>query len=97
MLKKTVQQGRSERRGEAYVWYVDLLSDARKKLADFFSTLLGSRRELLRQKGHLFLLKGEMDNQEDDPYADRRVGDIEGRPMVGVHINIEKIDHLAIP
>src|SRR6185436_14438302 len=35
-LKKAVQQGRSERRGEAYV---EPLSDARTPLADFFSFL----------------------------------------------------------
>ena len=41
MLKKAVQQGRSERRGEAYPFrYVEPLSDARTKLADFFSILL---------------------------------------------------------
>jgi hypothetical protein len=42
MLKKTVQQGRSERRGEgAYsVRYVEPLSEARTLLADFFSILL---------------------------------------------------------
>jgi hypothetical protein len=36
-----VQQGRSERRGEAYsASYVEPLSDARTPLADFFSILL---------------------------------------------------------
>jgi DNA uptake protein ComE-like DNA-binding protein len=41
MLKKVVQQGRSERRAEAYpLGYVEGLSDARTKLADFFSILL---------------------------------------------------------
>jgi len=36
-----VQRGRSERRGESYsVPYVEPLSDARTKLADFFSILL---------------------------------------------------------
>jgi len=40
MLKKFVQQGRSERSGEAYsVPYVEPLSDARTPLADFFSVL----------------------------------------------------------
>ena len=40
VLKKAVQQGRSERRGEAYALrYVEPLSDARTKLADFFSIL----------------------------------------------------------
>ena len=41
MLKKAVQQGRNERRGEAYpLGYVDGLNDARTLLADFFSILL---------------------------------------------------------
>ena len=41
MLKKTAQQGRSERRGEWYfVSYVESLSEARTPLADFFSILL---------------------------------------------------------
>ncbi len=36
-----VQHGRSERRGESYsVPYVETLSDARTKLADFFSILI---------------------------------------------------------
>ena len=40
MLKKAVQQGRSERRAEAYpLGYVEGLSDARTKLVDFFSIL----------------------------------------------------------
>ena len=40
MLKKAVQQGRSERRTEAYpLGYVEGLSDARTKLAAFFSIL----------------------------------------------------------
>ena len=42
MLKKTVQQGRSERRPEAYpLGYVEGLNDARTMLADFFSIRLG--------------------------------------------------------
>ena len=40
MLKMAVQQGRSERRPEAYpLGYVEDLSDARTPLADFFSIL----------------------------------------------------------
>ena len=43
MLKKAVQQGRSERRANAYPQgYVEGLSDARTLLADFFSILLES-------------------------------------------------------
>ena len=42
MLKKADQQGRSERRPEAYpLGYVEDLNDARTPLADFFSILLG--------------------------------------------------------
>ena len=42
MLKKAVQQGRSERRAEAYpLGYVEGLNDARTLLADFFSILPG--------------------------------------------------------
>jgi hypothetical protein len=42
MVKMAVQRGRSERRGEAYSSpYVEPLSDARTKLADFFNILLG--------------------------------------------------------
>ena len=41
MFKKAVQQGRSERRPEAYpLGYVEGLNDARTLLADFFSILL---------------------------------------------------------
>src|SRR3990172_3144957 len=41
MLKKAVQQGRSERRPEAYpLGYVEGLNDARTLLADCFSILL---------------------------------------------------------
>jgi hypothetical protein len=41
MVKKAVQRGRSQRRGEAYsLRYVEPLSDARTKLADFFNILL---------------------------------------------------------
>lgn len=43
MVKKVVQCGRSQRRGEAYaVRYGEPLSDARTKLADFFNILLVS-------------------------------------------------------
>ncbi|MDH5254267.1 MAG: hypothetical protein OEW25_13160, partial [Nitrospira sp.] len=51
MLKMAVQRGRSERRGESYsVPYVELLSDARTKLVDFFSILLEGLA-LLRYSG----------------------------------------------
>ena len=43
MLKKAVQQGRSEWGPEAYpLGYVEGLNDARTPLADFFSILLGN-------------------------------------------------------
>ena len=41
MFKKAVQRGRSKRSGEAYCFsYVESLSVARTKLADFFNILL---------------------------------------------------------
>ena len=40
MLKKAGQQGRSERRGEGTLRYVELLREARTPLAGFFSILL---------------------------------------------------------
>jgi hypothetical protein len=47
MFKKAVQRGRSERRGEAYsALYVEPLSDARTKLADFFNIMLLDEIEL---------------------------------------------------
>ena len=52
VVKKAVQQGRSERRGESYsLPYVEPLSDARTLLADFFNTLLGPAHALLRGSG----------------------------------------------
>jgi hypothetical protein len=46
LFRKAVQQGRSERRGESYsVPYVELLSEARTKLADFVNSLLVKGRE----------------------------------------------------
>jgi len=47
MFKKAIQQGRSERRLEAYpLGYVEDLSDARTKLVDFFNILLLNEIEL---------------------------------------------------
>jgi hypothetical protein len=41
LFKMAIQQGRSERRPEAYpLGYVEDLNDARTKLADIFSSLL---------------------------------------------------------
>lgn len=41
MVKKAVRRGRSKGKGEAYPErYVEPLSDARTKLADFFNILL---------------------------------------------------------
>jgi hypothetical protein len=97
MLKKAVSKAAGESKPEAYPQgYVEDFDEPRTKLADFFSILLRSRRRFVRQKGEVFLLKGKMDDQEHDPYADRRIGDIEGRPMVGAHIDIEKVDYFAI-
>jgi hypothetical protein len=50
MLKKFVQQGRSECRAEAYpLGYVEGLNDARTKLADFFSILLIHQRRYRKE------------------------------------------------
>ena len=51
MLKKTVRQGRSERRPEAYpLGYFEGLNDASTTLAGFFSILLdASINEVLHQ------------------------------------------------
>jgi hypothetical protein len=44
MFKTAVQRGSSERGGHAYSFrYVELLSDARTKPADFFNLLLESK------------------------------------------------------
>ncbi len=52
MVKKSFQQGRSERRAEAYpLGYVEGLSDARTKLEEFFNILL--QREVEPGKEHL--------------------------------------------
>ncbi len=49
-----VQRGRSERRGESYsVTYVEPLSDARTKLADFFSILLVQRIQVAGGAGDI--------------------------------------------
>jgi hypothetical protein len=41
LFRKVVRQGRSERKGEAYsLPYVEPLSDARTRLADFINSLL---------------------------------------------------------
>lgn len=49
MFKKTVQQGRKERRGEAYSGsYVEPLRDVRTPLADIFNILLGRGQLKLR-------------------------------------------------
>ena len=77
--------------------HVEDFDEPRTTLAGFFSILLRSRWKFLRPQRHVLLLKSEMDDQEDDSHANRRVGNIEGRPMVGVYIDIEKIDYLAIP
>jgi hypothetical protein len=44
LFRKSVQQGRSKQRGDAYsVQYVEPLSDARTPLADFINSLLANR------------------------------------------------------
>ena len=53
MLKKAVQQGRSERRGGRTLRYVEPLSDARTPLADFFSILLDSPYQRTNPVAHV--------------------------------------------
>ena len=68
MLKKAVQQGRSERRPEAYpLGYVEGLSDARTKLADFFSILLGA--SAFRTKGGFFCCLTFFGGQGEELFA----------------------------
>ena len=51
MLKNAVQQGRSERRADAYpLGYVEGLNDARTKLADFFSILQKTARPCVEHR-----------------------------------------------
>jgi len=50
-----VQQGRSERSGEAYASHVEPLSKARTPLADFFSILLRAEAET-KQQGYAGLV-----------------------------------------
>ncbi len=50
LFRKTVQQGRSERRGESYsVPYGEPLSDARTPLADFLNSLLTERHHAVQR------------------------------------------------
>ncbi len=57
IFKKADQRGRSKRGGEAYSFpYVEPLSAARTKLADFFKILLGFRVWLRRTGGGAGLL-----------------------------------------
>jgi hypothetical protein len=52
MLKKAVQQGRSERRGESYSGpYIEPLSEARTPPAGFFRILLVSPLEEMAAEG----------------------------------------------
>ena len=50
-----VQQGRSERGGEAYASYVEPLSEARTTLAGFFSILL-----VLMRRQHIIGIEGQL-------------------------------------
>jgi hypothetical protein len=47
LFKTTVQQGRSERKAEAYSEYVEALSEARTKLAVVFNSLQNAQNELI--------------------------------------------------
>src|SRR5262245_31911274 len=53
MLKKAIQRGRSERRGEGTFRYVEPLSDARTLLVDFFSIRLVAASRLQRNRRQL--------------------------------------------
>jgi len=60
MLKKAVQQGRSECRPEAYPQgYVEGLNDARTMLADFFNSLLGFRLDTFNIEPDLDLIAND--------------------------------------
>jgi hypothetical protein len=51
LFRKAVQQGRSERRGDAYsVQYVEPLSDARTPLAGFVNSLLNKPGSFFRSR-----------------------------------------------
>ena len=88
MLKKAVQQGRSERRGESYfVPYVEPLSEVRTKLADFFSILLvllclvGTACGITAQTGKIIL---------DDPRGTVSLQTISDRSIQANHpINLD--------
>ena len=88
MLKKAVQQGRSERRGESYfVPYVEPLSEVKTKLADFFSILLvllclvGTACGITAQTGKIIL---------DDPRGTVSLQTISDRSIQANHpINLE--------
>src|SRR5262245_56900150 len=72
MFKKVVQQGRSERRSEAYVSrYDEDLSDARTKLAAFFNFPLGESLDKFLRSKHTAL--------RDDARNQLRRCHIEGR------------------
>ncbi len=59
MVKKAFQQGRSERKAEAYFfWYVEVLSEARTTLEAFFN-ILSARLGLISNPGeHFFFDEG---------------------------------------
>jgi hypothetical protein len=61
MVKKAIQRGRSEQRGDAYFLpYVEPLSDARTKLADFFNILLAALvQNLVHQRLPLVLAQSQ--------------------------------------
>src|SRR6476620_1806737 len=59
------------------------------------SSTAGGWRSLGCRQRRVLSLEREVNDQADDPYADRRVGHVERRPVVGLHIDIQKIDDLA--
>ncbi len=73
MLKKAVQQGRSERRAETYPrGYVEGLSDARTMLAGFFSILLGFQLLLRTGRRSWELLHNQSSHTDDIVQIEQR-------------------------
>ena len=60
LCKRSVQQGRSSSADPRFTFHTSRFtaaeSDARKRLADFFNSLLGGRGEYAKGAGHLALL-----------------------------------------
>src|SRR5439155_16442129 len=55
----------------------------------------GNPSGLLSDRAGFFLLQGEVDDQKTDADADRSVRDIKGRPVIGINVEIQEVDHLS--